>query len=422
MVMNTMSTSIKPSANPGNRESARINRSVKGKARAFSGFCLTRPGILLLLIVAAGCLVLPVSAYTTPDSIVVAGKLYVSDITLDPAVFFTGDTGTATFYVTNGNSNESIVASHATFGDKDIRVTSGGYDTSANIGPLQTRTFIFSVATDASEGSYYSTFSLSLRDADSLYYRTQVQVDNTPLVLTILDNPDTFKQDTKDSITVQIANPRKNDVKNVVLEVSGDGITATPSKVYIGALASGAEINRTVSITPGSESTIDITATYDNGDNHHSVNLEMPVSFAPDKKEPSPQMSNVQVKLENGIYHVTGDITNAGLENANGVAVTALSPAVPQDPYKSYIIGALKPDDFGSFEVTFSATGVTSIPLKITYKDVDGNIVGSQQDVTVTVADSTQAASSPSLLPVIGIILLVALVGGYLYVKRQKKQ
>jgi LPXTG-motif cell wall-anchored protein len=148
----------------------------------------------------------------------------------------------------------------------------------------------------------------------------------------------------------------------------------------------------------------------------------MPVSFTPNKKQASPQMSNVQVKLENGIYHVTGDVTNAGLETANGVTVTALSPAVPQDPYKSYVIGALKPDDFGSFEVTFTANAATSVPLQMSYKDTDGNVVTSRQDVAITVADSAQTQVQPNLLPVIVIALLIVLAGGYLYIRRRKKQ
>jgi hypothetical protein len=387
-----------------------------------TGYAGTVMGIFLVSFLAIAFLSSTVSAYATPDSIVYAGNVYVSSVTIDPAVFFTGDKGTATFYVTNGNANQSVTVNHATFGDKDIRLTSDTYDTSANIGPLQTRPFVFSIATDSFEGTYYPAFSLSFRDADSLYYPTQVRVDNTPLVLTLLEKPDTFTQDKKDSITVQIANPRKNDVKNLILDVSGDGVTASPTKLYIGALASGANTNTSISITPGMESPVTFALSYDNGDTHHVVSLDMPVSFAPDKKKASPQMSNVKVTLESGIYHVTADVTNAGLENANGVSVTALSPAVPQDPYKTYVIGALKPDDFGSFEVTFSASGVKSIPLQMSYKDADGNVITSRQDVALTVADSSQTQNSPNLLPVIAIVLVIAFAGGFIYLRRRKSQ
>jgi hypothetical protein len=350
----------------------------------------------------------------------------VSNYTIDPAVLFTGDTGTATFYVTNGNANESIVVNHATFGDKDIRISSGTYDTSANIGPLQTRSFVFSIITDEVENTYYPTFSLSFRDADSLYYRTPIQVDNTPLILSALTRPDTFTQGKKDSIVVQIANPRKNAVKNVILEVTGDGMTATPAKQFLGVLSANAAANFTFSITPDKESPVQITADYNNGDNTHNVSQILPVAFGIDKKQASPQMSNVEVKLESGIYHVTGDVTNAGLTTANGVTVRALSPAVPQDPYKSYVIGALKPDDFGSFEVTFTANGTRSIPLQVSYKDADGNVISSQHDISTSLATITstkETGSGPGLLlPALAVIIVGLVAGGwYVYNKRLKK-
>jgi hypothetical protein len=413
------------SAYPDIRENAvKIRPAISGaRSEPRTSFAISWSGIFLLLIVTMGVQVLPAGAYATPESIVAAGNVYVSSVTIDPAVLFTGDEGTATFYVTNGNSNKSIVVNHATFGDQDIRLTSGTYDASANIGPLQTRPFVFSIASDAFEGTYYPTFSLSFRDADSLYYRTPVQVDNTPLVLTIIDKPDIFTKDKKDLINVQIANPRNNDVKNVILEVSGDGVTALPSKIYIGALASGANTNTSVSITPGTESPLNITVNYDNGDSHHAVSLDVPVSFALDKKKASPLMSNVQVKLENGIYHVTGDITNAGLATANAVSVTSLSPATAEDPYKTYVVGVLKPDDFGSFEVTFKADGATSVPVQVSYKDADGNVITSRQDVALTVTDTAQQQNSSILLPVIVIVLIIALAsGGYLYLRKRKNR
>jgi len=168
------------------------------------------------------------TAYVTPESIVAAGNVYVSNVTYDPGAFFTGDTGTVTVAVTNGNANQSIVANHATFDDNDFQLTSGTYDSSSNIGPLQTRTYIFSVLTDATEGSYYPTFSLSLRDADSLFYKGMVRVDNTPLVVSLLSKPDSFTQAKKDTISVQVANPRKNEVKNVIADVSGERWRGSP--------------------------------------------------------------------------------------------------------------------------------------------------------------------------------------------------
>lgn len=398
----------------------------KNKNGILPGTFIGRLGIFLAFLVAAGLFVLPACAYTTPEGIQESGKVYVSGFTMDPATLFSGDKCTITYRVTNGNANQSVAVNHVTFGgSKDIHLISDTYDTNTNIGPLQTREFVFSTTTDSSDGSYFPTFSLSFRDADSIYYRSQVKVDNTQLILAVLDNPDTYTKDKKDTISLQIANPRQNDVENVVLRVSGDGITTTPSEKFIGTLAAGTATNVTVAVTPGKESPLDLTVTYDNGDNHHSVSKNLPLTFGTDKKKATPQMSNVKVKLDNGVYDVTGDITNAGLTTANGVSVTALSPAVPKDPYQSYIIGALKPDDFGSFEVTFAANGAASIPLQISYKDTDGNIVTMQHTVSISNAVSSESTSQPGgsiLLPVIGVVIVIGIFGAYLYLKRKKAQ
>ena len=151
----------------------------------------------------------------------------------------------------NGNTNQSIVVNHATIGDKNIRLTSNSYDTSANIGPLQTQTFIFSVATDAFEGIITRSFPLGFRDAESLYYPAVVKVDNTPLELTVIDKPDTFTQGKKKTMNLQVANPRKNNVRNVVLEVTGEGITANPERIFIGDLDAGGKSTGKLHDHPG---------------------------------------------------------------------------------------------------------------------------------------------------------------------------
>jgi len=366
-----------------------------------------------------------VTAFQTPESIVAAGNVYVSNMTFDPGSYFSDDAGIVTVYVTNGNSDQSVVVNHVTFGDENIRLTSTPYDSSSNIGPLQTKSFVFSVVADAPDGTYYPTFSLSFRDADSLYARAPVQIDNTPLELTIVEKPDAFTQGKKKTIFMQVANPRKNDLRNVMLEVSGSGVTVTPAKTFIGTLASGAKIPVNISVTPEQETSLMITVTYNNGNNLHKERIDIPIVFGIDKKQANPVMSNVQVKSEGGIYHVTGDVNNAGLETANTVMVTSGSPAVPQDPYKSYVVGALKPDDFGSFEITFSANSTSSIPVQLSYKDADGNVYNSIQDVKLTspVSNSQNSVPSNIVFPLIAIVIVVGacIAGWYFYVRRNKK-
>ncbi len=238
-------------------------------------------------------------------------------------------------------------------------------------------------------------------------------------------NPTLLHKEKKKTIFVQVANPRKNDVRSVILDVSGTGVTATPDKIFIGNLASGGKSQVNFTVTPELETPLILTVTYNNGNNPHKVRMYLPIAFGIDKMEANPVISNVLVKSEGGIYHITGDVNNAGLETANTVMVTSLSPAVPQDPYKTYVVGALKPDDFGSFEVTFSANSTTSIPLQLSYKDSDGNLYTSVQDVKISaLAVNSTASGGPNLLfPLIAVVIVIgACIGGwYFYVRRNNK-
>src|SRR5512137_1479974 len=313
-----------------------------------------------------------VAGLATSESMNIADKVYVSSATYDPEGFFSGDTGTLTIAVTNGNTDKGVAVNHAQISGSAINSPSQPYDTSSNIGPGQTQTYTFSIAANGVDGIYFPTFSLSFRDADSLYYRAKVKIDSTPIIVTIVDKPDTFSQGKKKTIYAQVANPRGNEVKNVKLDISGTGITATPSEVYVGDMNPGTKIPVNFSVTADQPTVLHLTLNYDNGDNPHSVTTDLPLPFGVDKKQADPVISNVEVKSDAGIYHINGDVNNAGLETANTVTVTARAPAVPQDPYKTYVVGALKPDDFGSFEVTFTADpGNTSIPLELSFKDAD---------------------------------------------------
>ena len=293
--------------------------------------------ISLLSLVLITCAMVGVVAgdYTTPESIVAADKVYVSGATYNPTVFFPRDKGTLTIDVTNGNTATGVNVNHATLSSDAIITTSRPYDSSTSLGPAQKQSFIFSVTADGLGGTYYPTFSLSFRDADSLFYRAMVKIDNTPLEITILDKPDTFSAGKKKTIYAQVANPRENTVRNVILEVSGTGITTTPSRVFVGNVASGAKVPVNFSVTADQPTTIHLLLNYDNGDNPHTVSMDVPITFGVDKKLAYPVMSNVIVKNDAGTYRITGDVNNAGLETANTVMVTSLAPAVPQDPYKT---------------------------------------------------------------------------------------
>ena len=381
----------------------------------FITFCL----ILLM------CGITGVASADLPQTVYpVTGKVFVSSTSFDPAVFFTGDKGTVTYEIFNSNTNSSVILNHGTFYEKDMQLLSGSYDFSNSLGPLQTRPFTFSILVDAPTGDYYPTFTLSFYDSN-LYHKTLLQVDNTPIELTVVDKPDAFMQGKKKTIYLQVANPRKNSVRSVTLDISGTGITANPSRIFLGDLAGGAKVPVNISVTPDQETDLALLLTYNNGNNPHQVSMNIPITFGEDKKQAYPVMSNIKVTTEGGTYHVTGDINNAGLETANTVTVTSLSPAVPQDPYKTYVVGALKADDFGGFEISFDTDGSTSIPVQVSFRDTDGNLYHTVQNVTVPSSrlNTTAASNGPPIIPILAaLILIAAIVGGwYFYIRKSKK-
>ncbi|MDO9326010.1 MAG: hypothetical protein Q7T80_13755 [Methanoregula sp.] len=364
------------------------------------------------------------SAIATTESAAASAKVYVSNVTYDPGSFYDGDKATVDIQVTNGNADTGIVINHAQLSDDTINVVSRPYDTSSNIGPGQKRDYIFEVIADGNEGYYYPTFSLSFLESDSLYYRTFVEIDNSLPELTFIDKPDTFSSGKKDKITAKISNPRSNAVENVIVEITGTGTTINPSKIFIGTLKAGGDVLVNFSVTPQQQTDLALKVTYDNGDNTHTMSESLPLIFGENKKQADPKVNNIKITKEGTVYHVTGDVTNAGLENANAVTITSGSPATAQDPYKNYVVGVLKPDDFGSFEVTFSAESSTSIPLQMSYKDTDGNVLTSQQNINLATATSSdQNTAQPSILPIVGVIIVIALAGGgYLYMRKRKAE
>ncbi len=379
-----------------------------------------------LILLIAACIA-PAGAYATPESIVAAGKVYVSNVSFDPGSFVSGDTGIVSYTVTNANTDVGIVVNHATLSDPSgkVRVLAGTHQSSAQIGPGKSHTFTFTISAEGSDGYCYPVFSLSFRDADSLFAREMLQIDSTPLLLTVKDKPDAYTAGKKKTIHLEVANPRNNAVKNVIVRFASGGADFTPSQVYVGTVNPHQTVPVEFSITPTKETPIQLTLDYYNGDNPHSVTLELPVVFGVDKKAAEPVMSNVQVKNVGGTWHVTGDVNNAGLETANTVMVTALSPAVPEDPYKVYVVGALKPDDFGSFEITFTAKDTETVPIKLSYKDNDGNVYDSIRDVKIG-ASGIKVETGSSGFPVVpvaaGIIVLVIFIGGWAYYLRRNKK
>ncbi|HZD43416.1 MAG TPA: CARDB domain-containing protein, partial [Methanomicrobiales archaeon] len=291
----------------------------------------------------SGTSVTPTPASATPED--AASLVSLMGVRMNPAVFFPYDEGTLTFNLTNGGT-ESVPIQRVTLLDKDIQLQSNPYDSPFSLGPGTTRTFTFHILAHAGEGFYYPRVYVDFRDAGSLSYPVMIQVDNTTPDLMVVQKPDSFSEGKRATVSVSVANPRTSALSNVILDASLPGAYIDPSHTFIGQLDGGSSTTVNFSLTPDQAGTLLLTLHYNNGFTAHQVQESLPVEFSTNKKSADLLISNVQITPEGGVYHISGDITNAGLEDANSVTVTSLQPAVPADPYKVYVVGSLAPDDF----------------------------------------------------------------------------
>ncbi|KQC04494.1 MAG: hypothetical protein APR53_10650 [Methanoculleus sp. SDB] len=347
--------------------------------------------VLLLLCILAGF------ASATGDT--AAAQVSVTSVTVSPTALMHGDTGTVTVEITN-NGDEVVAISRAKLYSDDLTVQNDlTYDSVGNLGAGNSLTFTFTVRADAPDGFYYMTFYLDYRDAGSLRYSVPVTVESTEASVSVLDAPDSFAGGNKETITVTVGNPRDNTLKGVIATIGGPGISTTMNSAFIGDITPGSSQVVSFEVTTLQESDITVTVAYRNGINDHTSAIAIPVEFGEDKLGAELVLNSIEYSGGTGSWTLSADVTNAGLSDAKSIVVTVASPAEPVDPNGVYVIGALEPDDFSSFDITFTTPG-TTVPVLVTYKDEDGNVFSEVFDVSLGGTTTAGGDAESSRLPV----------------------
>jgi len=313
------------------------------------------------------------SSSSTTTNVDSAALVYVSNVTLDPVSYFPGDTGTITVTLTNsgtsaiGLSHPDILSSKLNVDDEDQ------WETTSYVGAGSTIDYSMIVTAKPPDGTYYALFSIGTKSGNSIHYPVKIIVDSDPITAAITDKPTSFSPEAEQNVTLTIMNTRDGDVNNVVITPEGSGSDAYPSTKLVSTLAAGSSTDVTFGITPHTASNMTFHVSYENGNNPHSVDVVLPINFGADKTAAVPVVNNVVLSSSGSTYDLTGDITNAGVSDAKGVVVTVSSPAKGTGTYPEYAIGSIASDDSNSFEVTFTTTDLSSVPLLVTWKDSEGN-------------------------------------------------
>ena len=220
-------------------------------------------------------------------------------------------------------------------------------------------------------------------NSQSIIYPIEVQVDSTPIQEVISLKPDYFALDNTDTVNLTITNPRVGVISNVEVTPSGTGFGISPLQSFVASIPGGTSVNVPFAVTPYQDgSNVTFTIQYSNGQNiqnPHTDTVVLPLNIGPSKTAASMDINDLALTDSNGAYQLTGDLTNTGITDANGVVLSVGSPAQPVEPYSSYAVGSLTSNDFSSFTLTFTASDLSAIPIQAQWKDDNGNTLSSVQ-------------------------------------------
>jgi hypothetical protein len=332
--------------------------------------------IILLLLLAATASA--ATSTSTSDSTLTtaqdaASLVYVSSVKIDPEVFYPYELGTISVTLMNSGTSSVGLSNPDILSDKIHIMNRDSWSTMSFIGSGSTITYSFLVKADPPDGTYFPLFSVGAQNSGSIHYPLTIKVDSADIQASISQKPDTFALSTKDTVDVNIINPRGAAIKNIIITPTGQGIDVSPSQKYVSSLNGQSSVEIPFSVTPNQDSTLTFHISYQNGDNDHSAEVILPITLGENKKAAIPVVNNVELASSGTSYSLTGDINNAGLTDAKSMVVTVGSPAEAVEPFAYYAIGSLASDDFSSFEITFTSKDLSSVPLVITWKDNDGN-------------------------------------------------
>jgi hypothetical protein len=354
---------------------------------------------LLLVCIAPASAAGTIIAMSPEDALAL---VYVSSYELDPGVFYPYETGTVTVHVSNA-ANASVGLSMPDLIDPKLHVINmNSFSTATNIGPGATVDYPFLVTMDATDGTYFPLFSVSTKTSvqHSISSIIKIVVDSTDIRASISKKPDTFSLSKKDTVNVSVVNPRRGDVTDVLIIPEGTGVDVTPSESYVGTLQAGSSVQVPFQVTPDQQANLTFHVSFRNGDNKHTTDVSLPIVIGEDKLAVVPVVNNVVLTSSGSTYTITGDVNNAGITDANGMILTVAPPAKAVEPYAKYAIGSLASDDFSSFELTFTTSDLSSVPLVVQWKDADGNSFSVTQNLdlgsTSGSTSSTRTGSSGS--------------------------
>jgi hypothetical protein len=340
-------------------------------------------------------------------------SIMITDYHVSPDVLMQNDIGTVTVTIKNMEVLNSVKIKEANLRESEIKVLSKPYVNIGRLGPGGSIDLSFTIKAGYTDGIFYPKLTLEAENAERIRYQIPVKVDSTPLTLGVNDIPEEIFKDERAKIGLVVGNPRLNTVTGVKIATVEENVI--PSEVFVGALASDDSKDASFNFTAQStgDHILNFKLEFKNGDNLHSTVLNIPVSVTESKKSAELILTGIEVESSSGMgaYKITGDINNAGLEEARSVVmkVGAAEGVEAMNPYKAYFVGLLSSDDFSSFELDVKVgENVTTVPLLIEYKNEDSDLFTMTEYISIE--HSPVASSSELSVSMIAVLVVVAIL------------
>ena len=371
----------------------KIKNTGKRKKSGFS-VSMNQKRIILLSVILLLLLPFIVSGEETNATIDAAGMVTVTDVDMDPAILMTGDVGMVTFTVENtGTSNVAIT--DAQLISKEITILNSDiYKVSRTIGAGTKTQFSFTILANQPENIYYPAFYINYRDAGSLRYNVPIRVEEPQLALSVSGLPETFTKGVSNRLYLLLGNAKSVNITGITVVPSGEGIQINRTSAFIGDLGPHTEKSIGFEVTPSISTNLAFDVNYTCGMNSHHTSYSLPIKTGTDKLAADPIINNIELASGSSGITISGDVSNAGIYDANGVTV-ALESAAGEDgnPNQKYVVGTITSGDYSSFDITVPQN-LKTIPLVILYKDSSGNQLSKK--VTIDPAQINGGVSSGS--------------------------
>ena len=347
-------------------------------------------------------------------------SVMITEYHVNPEVFMPNDIGTITVTIKNMEAVQSVKITEVSMLEREINVLSDPYFTIGRLGPGESLNLSFTIKAGYTEGIYYPRILLEAENAENIRYQIPVRVYSTPLTIGVKDMPEEIIKGERAAIKLVVGNPRPNTVTGV--KIVTDSENMVPSEVFVGALTADESKVASFNFTPQTKGvhTLTFTSEFKNGDNPHSTALSITLNVTESKKSAELILTGIEIESMPGMsgYKITGDINNAGLEDARSVVIKIKEREgiEAMHPYKSYFVGLLSPDDFSSFELDVNvAENVTKVPLLIEYKDEDGNLFSMTEYISIEHRPTANSGELPVSMISVLVVIAILIIGVIAY-------